>query len=213
MPPVPVYTAAPITAATKPTGVTPQTATPNDSLEATDAPAPTGSSRYTPANQPTPTRTLSHDGPPPPQPGAVPRLPTATLTATAGPPPPAPSNQQQQPQPPAPTTAPYYPSISQPLQMGIPSPSQTYGQSQRGTATATGPGTHPPGYQQNSGLNQYQSAQAQNDAYRNGSMGGGHGGQGDGEEGVWSSVVGWAQAAGKKLSEAESEVWRRINKE
>jgi len=44
-------------------------------------------------------------------------------------------------------------------------------------------------------------------------MGGGNGGRGDEEEGVWSSVVGWAQAAGKKLSDAESEVWKRINKE
>ncbi|KAK0623047.1 hypothetical protein B0T14DRAFT_161622 [Immersiella caudata] len=217
MPPVPVFTAAPITA-TKASGVTPQTASPSDSLDAaSDSPAPTGTSRYTPSNQPssnpTPTRALSHDGPPPPQPGAVPRLPTAT----SEPPPPVPSGSttQGQQQAPATTSAPYYPSLSQPPQMGIPSPSQTYSQSQRGTATATGPGpgTHPSGYQQNSALDQYQSAQAQNDSYRNANMGGGNAGQGDGEEGVWSSVVGWTQAAGKRLSEAESEVWKRINKE
>jgi len=33
------------------------------------------------------------------------------------------------------------------------------------------------------------------------------------DEGVWGSAVKWAQTAGKKLSEAESEVWKRINKE
>lgn len=38
--------------------------------------------------------------------------------------------------------------------------------------------------------------------------------QDDGEEqGVWNSAVKWAQVAGEKLSAAESEVWRRINKE
>jgi hypothetical protein len=33
------------------------------------------------------------------------------------------------------------------------------------------------------------------------------------DEGVWNSAVKWAQAAGEKLAAAESEVWRRINKD
>jgi len=188
MPPVPVYTESPITA-TKASGVTPQTATSNDGLDA-DNPTPTSSTqapRYVPAGQPTSTRTAPEDGPPAPQPGAVPYLPTATQGT------PSRTNYQ----PPEPTAAPQYP--AQPPQMGVPAPSMTYGQ--RGTATATA--SHPPGYQQNtasSGLNSYQST-------HNESLG--H----DREEGVWGSALKWAQAAGKKLSDAETEVWRRINKE
>ena len=44
-------------------------------------------------------------------------------------------------------------------------------------------------------------------------IGGSGGGDGNEDESVWGSAVKWAQAAGEKLSAAESEVWRRINKE
>jgi hypothetical protein len=32
-------------------------------------------------------------------------------------------------------------------------------------------------------------------------------------EGVWNTAKAWASTAGKKLSEAESEVWKRVNGE
>lgn len=185
MAPVPVYTESPITA-TKASGVTPQTATPNDGLDA-DAPAPTSTTqapRYAPADQPAPTQTAPNDGPPAPQPGAVPTRGTPSRTSY---------------QPPEPTAAPLYP--AQPPQMGVPAPTMTYGQ--RGTATATG--SHPPGYQQNpvgSGLNSYQSTHHESLGHDR-----------EEGEGVWGSAMKWAQVAGKKLSDAETEVWRRINKE
>lgn len=74
--------------------------------------------------------------------------------------------------------------------------------------------SHPPGYQQNanaSGLDRYQSASVHHQQ---------HGdyaavereGQGS-EGGVWDAAKKWAQATGQKLAEAESEVWKRINKD
>jgi hypothetical protein len=32
-------------------------------------------------------------------------------------------------------------------------------------------------------------------------------------EGVWNTAKAWASTAGKKLSEVESEVWKRVNGE
>lgn len=58
------------------------------------------------------------------------------------------------------------------------------------------PPAGPSGYQQRTDFNASNSYQDDGD-----------------EEGVWNSAVKWAQAAGEKLSAAESEVWRRINKE
>ena len=99
-----------------------------------------------------------------------------------------------------------------------------YNHQQRGTATATGPTgafyqipetttasgapasaqsspyAHPPGYQQNAGGYQHYQGGVDRE-------------QDSEQEGVWNSAMKWAQAAGKKLSDAESEVWRRINKE
>ncbi|KAK5664134.1 hypothetical protein OQA88_349 [Cercophora sp. LCS_1] len=188
MPPVPVYTSSPINAA-KASGVTPQTETPD----------PTPASRYAPA-QPTPTQQLPSDGPPPPQPGAIPRLPTATATASTLPPPPKAGEAYRPPAPPEPTAAPRYPPL--PPQMGMPTPVAGY--RQQGTATSTAPSQTMPGYipgaaggyQQNS--SSYQAGYHENVPTRE-------------EDGVWGSAMKWAQAAGKKLSEAESEVWKRIN--
>ncbi|KAM7192685.1 hypothetical protein V8F20_008748 [Naviculisporaceae sp. PSN 640] len=59
------------------------------------------------------------------------------------------------------------------------------------------PAGGPSGYQQRADTNS-------SDRYRD---------DGGDEEGVWNSAVKWAQAAGEKLSAAESEVWKRINKE
>lgn len=239
MPPIKVYTQSPINAA-KASGVTPQTAAPADS--GTNKTLP-----YTPAHTtaaPTPTRTvpLHQDGPPPPQPGAVPRLPEATATATATassstlPPPPragasavAGASASPPAPTPAPTAAPHLPAaVPYPPQMGIPPP-QT-GLNQRGTSTTLSPSAAPsawdgssqagsggggyPGYQQNvSAAGGY----AAPSPYQSGGGGGGGGfgqdGDGGEEEGVWGTAVKFAKAAGKRLSEAESEVWKRINGE
>ncbi|RSL99741.1 hypothetical protein BHE90_010473 [Fusarium euwallaceae] len=93
MPPIPIYTASPITAA-KPSGITPQTAHPEDpeasvgAPNSTDSPtstypaaqpgarpsmpAPTGVPHHSADVQPTPTQAAVDASPPAPQPGAVP---------------------------------------------------------------------------------------------------------------------------------------------
>ncbi|KAK0711132.1 hypothetical protein B0H67DRAFT_275599 [Lasiosphaeris hirsuta] len=229
MPPIRVYTESPIVA-TKASGVTPQTALSDEGdeqtraqsqpiLADTSAQTPT-STQNTPNYAPipaTPTRTQAlNDGPPPPQPGAVPHLPVATATL---PPPPKAGEKYQ---PPKPTVQ--LPGVTYPPQMSIPAPTAPY--SQLGTATASAPSyslpghlpasagvggslSHPPGYQQNpnaSGLDRYQQdVQKSSLAYDSRD-------EGVSDDGVWNSARKWAQAAGEKLSAAEDEVWRRINK-
>ena len=100
---------------------------------------------------------------------------------------------------------------------------------------------HPPGYVQNAGasaqLDRYQQrsndssgygygyggeegsgqgqghGQHQNQSSFFGGGGGSGGGSGEGGSAVWDTAKKWAQATGQKLADAESEVWRRINKE
>ncbi|KAG7290520.1 hypothetical protein NEMBOFW57_000523 [Staphylotrichum longicolle] len=117
-----------------------------------------------------------------------------------------------------------------PPQMGIPPP-QT-GLNQRGTSTTLSPSAAPsawdgssqaggsggggyPGYQQNVSAAGGYAAPSPYESGGGGGGGGGFGRDGDGgeEEGVWGSAVKFAKAAGKRLSEAESEVWKRINGE
>jgi len=118
-----------------------------------------------------------------------------------------------------------------PAQMSIPSP--TVPTAQRGTSTAfvrqvpvptnLGFGTddnleHPPGYQQNVNATDMTSSQraateaaaseAEARAARRSSRDAFDEGQG-----VWDMTKKFVQAAGGKLQEAESEVWKRINKE
>lgn len=238
MAPVPVYTNSPVAA--KPTGVTPQTAVPEqsparDQPTSTAAasptrpsyppaqpgatpslPAPTTAAQaYNPA-EPTPTRKLSSDGPPPPQPGAFP-----TPTGARGPLPPPPKDGEKF-QPPQPAAAPQT-FAAYPEQMAVPSPTTAHPARQRGTSTATAPlGTttylgraarlsgpsspqnlqHPPGYQQNanaSELDRYQRSAIEMSSSE--------------EEGMWDTAKKWAGVAGEKLAAAESEVWKRLNKE
>ncbi|KAK8257197.1 hypothetical protein IWZ00DRAFT_5804 [Phyllosticta capitalensis] len=96
MPPIPIYSNAPITAAAKPDGITPQTATdeqlqpptrttaaPTTSSTSSSPPAPQPGARPIPptqAAQPAPSAAAS-GGPPPPQPGQAPSVATATATA------------------------------------------------------------------------------------------------------------------------------------
>ncbi|KAF3019419.1 hypothetical protein E8E14_012984 [Neopestalotiopsis sp. 37M] len=187
-------------------------------------PAPTGTAAapsraaYIP---PTPTQGLvdKSDAPPPPQPGAAPQ-PTASRT-THLPPPPKDGEKYVSPQ--------SAPAPSYPQQMSIPPPTMAYPAQQSGTMAAAPPPStttmyssqigagsgaqqsleHPPGYQQNadaSELDRYQqSAIRRNESgYEYGS---------DDDEGVWNSAKKWAQATGEKLVAAETEVWKRINKQ
>ncbi|KAI1842825.1 hypothetical protein JX265_002638 [Neoarthrinium moseri] len=245
MAPIPVYADSPI--ASKPSGVTPQTACEDalDSGKRAVAPAavtatPTrpqvaypqaqpGAAPALPAAtttahahvaplQPTPTQDLRRDeGPPPPQPGAVPKA-----TGTHLPPPPKAGERFV---PPPTTSAPQAATMPYPQQMSIPPPTMAYPAQQTGTSTAaapssafTGLGTghglgqaeslqHPPGYQQNvnaSELDKYQrSAVLRNDSDQ----------LSDADEGVWNSAKKWAQATGEKLAAAETEIWKKINKE
>lgn len=117
--------------------------------------------------------------------------------------------------------------MTYPPQMSIPAPTTPY--SQLGTATASAPSyalpghlpgptasagaggslSHPPGYQQNpntTGLDRYQQDVQNSPLAYDGRDGG------DSDDGVWNSARKWAQVAGEKLSAAEDEVWRRINK-
>lgn len=170
--------------------------------------------------QPTPTSRLDYQGPPPPQPGAVPVAPGATAQpAVSGPPPPTVTEPPRLPGHGPPVTSTY------PHQMSIPAPTAPH--AQRGTSTAfvvpysaaqAGQAdiAHPPGYQQDVNADQFTSSQreGQYTATHPSSGWGGGNQQGDdeSEEGVWGAARKWAQAAGDKLSAAENEVWRRINK-
>ncbi|TLS31392.1 hypothetical protein PpBr36_03607 [Pyricularia pennisetigena] len=187
------------------------------------ATAPSGSNPYAPA----PTAGLGGSASPPqPQPGAVPAPPggiAASVTGTGLPPPPKAGETYQPPAPaPATTAAPQYP----PPQMFMAAPTAPYPQQQRGTSTTAGPPpafgapatqlpgasvdifSHPAGYQQNANASSY-AGQSRSDNYGGGLGGTSHDDQG---EGVWDSAKKYMAAAGTKLSEAESEVWKRINK-
>ncbi|KAK4179792.1 hypothetical protein QBC36DRAFT_321777 [Triangularia setosa] len=188
MAPIPLHTNSPINPA-KASGITPQTASPDNNPLSSD-------------QQPTPTKTTSippQNGPPSPQPGATPHLPAVTPfpTSSGGPLPPQPAAAS------AITPAPSYPP---PPQTSVPAPERPY--NQRGTSTAftprtatgaavlPGPSPYETGYQQRTG---YQPSGGQVET--------------EGEGTVLGSVMGYAKAAGERLSEAEREVWRRINGE
>jgi hypothetical protein len=69
--------------------------------------------------------------------------------------------------------------------------------------------SHPPGYQQDSFASEFNSAQraAHNVSERNNTFDTGE------DESVWGTAKKWANAAGNSLAAAESEVWKRINKD
>lgn len=83
---------------------------------------------------------------------------------------------------------------------------QSEAQSHRANSLA-----NPPGYQQHVSASEVDGDQrAGYDSL--GFSGRGNTGPDEDEEGVWDSAKKWAQTAGGKLSAAENEVWRRINK-
>lgn len=150
MPAIPVFSASPINAS-QAEGATPQTARPEESQKAPEAPTTTTSAAASqqgypapqpaaapslpaqtgapqPAQdvlQPTPTQSLHDAGPPAPQPGAVPVPPSGV--ASHLPPPPKAGESQQVPQ----TTA-----TSMPPQMSYPAPNATF-PSGAGSSTVT----------------------------------------------------------------------------
>jgi hypothetical protein len=122
-----------------------------------------------------------------------------------------------------PPTLPEQRPAAYPQQMSIPAP--TVPQAQRGTSTAfvvpysSGQApdqiAHPPGYHQNVNASEFTSSQeAEHGGASQASSDwrASHDRTEDDEEGVWNAARKWAQAAGEKLSAAETEVWRRINK-
>lgn len=249
MPPIPVHIDDPIvpqkapdatrTAQEPPTGAIPPnkpstttqtvpSAYPPARPGAPAAPAPTA---FIPRPAPEPTRTqpqVTHDQPPPPQPGAVPVASSYQQAQTYASNPSVP--------PPRSGEALKQPSTAMPSQMQMPPPSQNYapthstmvgapapvGPQGNGPTTLNfgpvahdAPSDHPPGYQQNT------YAQDLNPAQRSGldaqerkeSIVNNFGGESAGEaaENVWNAVKNWASVAGEKLAETEESVWKRIN--
>ncbi|KAF4468316.1 hypothetical protein FALBO_4799 [Fusarium albosuccineum] len=189
MPPVPIYTASPITAA-KPSGITPQTARPEDPEASAGAPqsadsitsaypaaqpgarpsmpAPTGAPQPSANIQPTPTRTAVDVSPPAPQPGAVPTPPSGGHL----PPPPKAGETQHNAQTQA-TEVPMPPQMSY-----APPGGSEFAARRSSTTTAPGPSpmaalgstpvqagrsgdnfSHPPGYHQDVHASEFTSAQ------------------------------------------------------
>jgi len=199
-------------------------------------PAPTAAAqRYAPL-QPTSTTRIDPDEPPAPQPGAVPRL-SNNLPSNVPPPPRAGEVYHSPQKTAAAAPAPQMPQ-PYPPQMSIPPPTTAFGAQPPTSSTSTTTAAsssypvplqsaeygaprrsleHPPGYQQNVYASELTSDQRRAQEASNASALGGHDGYEDvgglDPEGVWSTAKKWAQTAGEKISEAETEVWRRINKE
>ncbi|KAI0887142.1 uncharacterized protein GGS22DRAFT_156265 [Annulohypoxylon maeteangense] len=236
MAPIPVYTDSPI-AASKPSGVTPQTAggqasSASNPATTSTSPTPTRKTSYPSAQPgatpslPAPTGAISQaylpqNSPPAPQPGAFPTPPGTTGTNI--PPPPKAGERYQPPQQ---TSATQPMSIPYPPQMSMSPPSAPYAAQQRGTSTASvptsvysGPGPtavggpptqslqHPPGYHQN--VNASELDMHQRSAIQQSELES----QGGDSSGVWDSAKKWAQQTGEKLAAAENEVWKKLNKD
>lgn len=198
-------------------------------------PAPTAAAqRFTPViMQPTPTATSQQPFPPAPQPGAVP-VPLSTSVRPKGsiPPPPKAGETMIPPS----RTESAQSSQHYPQQMSIPPPTTNYIPPTSSTRTTTMPLSSypvplptsqyehgprqsldgPPGYQQNP----YASDLTPDQRRAQDALGGdrddestsGMTSLGADAQSVWDTAKQWAQKAGGKLSEAESEVWKRVNK-
>jgi hypothetical protein len=189
-------------------------------------PGPTAAPQlaHTPPLQPT--STAADEGPPPPQPGSVP----TPLSRKTIPPPPKASDYHPQP-----TRAPASPTSyqQQPYQMGIPPPTTNGAQPHRSSTTTTSAASysypvalpsadsgglrrsleHPPGYQQNVYASEQTSDQRRAQEANFSQIGAQDTSENVGGVNFLNTAKKWAQQAGEKISEAEAEVWRRINKE
>jgi hypothetical protein len=236
MAPIPIHTKSPINAA-KASGAMPKTADPTPSaLEVQPSaqvsagpthdgypaakpgavpflPEPTSSVlRYQNTSlQPTPTTKSESEAdrlPPPPQPGAA---PTPSLASKVSlPPPPKAGEKYRGPQA---TQVPEAREFAYPSQLSMPAPMVSH--AQRGTSTATVPlGMSPSRCGPLGGIVGYSTTSKHDNPAVSGYQPDMTSELEEGDnQGVWSSAMKWAQAAGSKLSEAESQVWRKINKE
>ncbi|KAI1457182.1 hypothetical protein F4805DRAFT_196502 [Annulohypoxylon moriforme] len=239
MAPIPVYTDSPI-AASKPSGVTPQTqAAPASSASkpatTSTSPTPTSDTSYPPAQPgaipslPAPTGAVSQayvpqDSPPAPQPGAFPT--PSGPTRTNIPPPPKAGEKYQPPQQ-ASATQPM--SVPYPPQMSTSPPSAPYATQQRGTSTASVPTSvysgqgptalggppmdHTQSLQHPPGYHQNVNASELDMHQRSAIQQSELEGQRDDSGGVWDSAKKWAQQTGERLAAAENEVWKKLNKD
>lgn len=192
-------------------------------------PAPTAAAqRYAPV-QPTPTTKTDTDSPAAPRPGPVP----TPLGSSSIPPPPKVGETYHPPQQ---TVAPIQP-LAQlyPPQMSIPPPTSAYGVQlpHSSTTTTTTPlGSypasipeagaqrcsleHPPGYQQNQYASEMTSDQRRAHEAANYSFTSQENKEtiaGVDTESVWNTAKSWLGQAGEKISAAEAEAWRKINRE
>jgi len=237
MPPIPIYTDAPITAAAKADGVTPQTAPP-PTRTTQEQPVTTTSTTSTNAYPPARPGAAAVPGPTPSIPRPQPPPTTTTTSATNGPPPPQPGAVPMAPHPSNnPTAHPAAPSTSMPLppQLSIPTPN-TNAAPTSSTATAVPPrqlpaahrlslSTHPPGYQQDQYASELSAAQrasleaseARDRPQRNSISGilGGDDGDGFGNPSspsgrAWGAVKGALGSAGQGLAKWEEGVWKKF---
>jgi len=185
-------------------------------------PAPTSSAQqqYAPL-QPTPTTKSAADGPAPPQPGAVP------IAQNAVPSLPKVGEKYE------PTHSSLPQSMPQPYQTSIP-PSNTAFRAQPVASTTTSASApygsypvpiaaeygaprqsfeHPPGYQQDAYASELTSDQRRAQDANNSSSGSTESVGGINTDNIWNTTKQWASTAGKKISETESEIWRRISKD
>lgn len=191
-------------------------------------PAPTSTTASVPpppqttAYAPTPTQAYQ---PPAPQPGAVP-VPSNQAPPTSSLPPPPKAGEKLGPEHLATKTQAATPQM--PPQMSYTPPVQPF-PTNPGSYTSTVPPpptfaqptpmqdvSHPPGYHQNvhaTEFTSHQRAAHQASVAENPSLFSGGGSGDNGEESIWGTAKKWAVAAGENLAAAESEVWKRINKE
>ncbi len=194
-------------------------------------PAPTAAAqRYTPL-QPTPTTQTQPVGPPAPIPGAVP-----TPTSRNAIPPPAKTGETYHP-PRQTATLTQLTSVPQtyPPQMSILPPTNAIGAQapSASTSTTNNPSSsypvalpsgeygaprrsleHPPGYHQNVYASEQTSERRRAQEANNTSGFGGISAENAGgidSDSMWNTAKNWAAKAGEKISEAEAEVWRKIN--
>ncbi|KAL7950873.1 hypothetical protein V8C42DRAFT_307798 [Trichoderma barbatum] len=240
--PVQVYTASPINAASKASGITPQTEAAGES-EPQVKPSPSktssGSSTGYPPAQPgarpslpvqtgvpeppsryQPTSTQASASPPLPQPGFVPSPPGKSQLP---PPPKAGESVQQRPR---------AQTMPMPPQMSYPPPVTTTYPVQRGTSTsvssAYSPNLPQPTFLQSSENNEpdfshppgYQQnvnaadfSRDQREAHNASFAQDSYQHYNDEDESIWNTAKKWAAAAGDSLAAAEQEVWKRINKD
>jgi hypothetical protein len=173
--------------------------------------------------RPTPTTRVENKGPPPPQPGNVP----TPLDRKNIPPPPK-AGETYRPQETGTPVAVPPTTGQQPYQMGIPPPTQGAQPLRSSTNTTTTASAsypvavsseprrsleHPLGYQQNVYASEQTSDQRRAQEANMSRIGALDTSENVGGIDLLNTAKKWAQQAGEKISEAEAEVWRRINKE